>query len=1388
MTKIKFLVLSVCLLLSTVFIGASVSTTAFAAEQEHEHWWYITDYTLPTCTEQGYTEHHCYYCGESHKDDYIAALGHDFLEITIEPTCTARGYTTHFCTVCGFEYVDNYIDALEHNYQSEIVDATCTTDGYTLYTCSTCGHSYKDSYNYAFGHYYIADVLEPNCTEGGYTTYTCYHCGDSYIDDYTSPNGHYHDERIIEPTCVAYGYTEHICADCGDRYVTDYVRPHGHDYEKIVVKPTDSSTGYTINLCRHCNYSYLSDFVTSGDEWFEEHIHEYSLFVARYDAQERFIVQNYCACGEIDNTLLNIIFIDEGGNYTFLTPNYNGEVRYSHLYGDYNVYILNKQGEMLNSFKVRAGTIPEVHVHDYSLTVTRNDEEKNFVFEYKCGCGETDNSLLNIVFFDEDGNYITIAADNYGKIDYSALSSGDYTIFILGNRGEMLSTFKITVAEEVIPEVHVHDYLLSVTKHEDEKYFTVQYVCRCGEIQNDAFRATFIDDNGNSLTLTADENGNVNYSQLCGNYNVFVFGDNGEMLTNFKLTVVEEHIHDYKLTVTKNDTEKYFTVQYICGCGEVDPAAFHAIFIDGNGDSQTLNVDGNGKVDYSELSSDEYNVFVLDNYGEILESFTLSVAEEVIHIHDYSLTVTRCDADKYFTVQYVCGCGEVDPAIFQVLFTDKNGAYITLTADEYGAVDYATLSSGDYNVFILGSHSEMLYNFKLTIPEEVVHTHNYELSIIKYEDGKYLTVNYLCDCGETVNGNFRVNFIDENGGSTIIYADLNGKVDYSELVGGFNVFVLNNSGEILDSFKLTVLADHTHNYTLSVTRHDGEKYFVMEYLCDCGADKTDTAYAIFMDERGDYVTLTANENGEVHYSQLVGKYNIFIMDEQGKLLSNFRMTIAEEVVHNHYYTLTVTRNDGQKYFVVQYTCDCGEVENAVFRIMCVDEKGGYSTLNANANGEVHYPQLCGEYSIFILNNYGEILQNFKLSVAEEVIHNHYYTLSVARNDNEKAFALKYVCDCGEIENGTFRVVFIDENGNYLTMNVDENGKVDYSELVGNFNVFIQSENGEILSNFKLSVAEEHTHGYTLTVTNYEDERYLALQFACECGETEIPVYHAIFIDENGNSVTKNANVNGDVDYSELVGNFNVFILNNYGEILTSFDLQIAEKHIHGYSYSLTRNDNEKCFVIKYVCECGETESVILYAVFIDGNGNYTTLYPNENDRVNYSALDGRYTVLIQNGNGEILSNFALSEDVIEPPIEHTHEYSLSVTRNNEENYFVLQHICDCGEVANSLLNVIFLDENGNLIPLTADENGKVDYSHLSGDFTVYISDKDSTVLTTFELSVYEEEIPNEPPVIDDTDIPENSSLPVVLAVALVLLAAGGIAAFIFNKKRNKKSN
>ena len=112
-------------------------------EEVAEHTHSYTDVvTEPTCTEQGYTTHTCA-CGDSYKDSYVAALGHDpVLKNAREATCTEAGYTgDKVCQRCNAVLeAGSTIAALGHRWGDWTVTkaATETDEGVETRTCSVC--------------------------------------------------------------------------------------------------------------------------------------------------------------------------------------------------------------------------------------------------------------------------------------------------------------------------------------------------------------------------------------------------------------------------------------------------------------------------------------------------------------------------------------------------------------------------------------------------------------------------------------------------------------------------------------------------------------------------------------------------------------------------------------------------------------------------------------------------------------------------------------------------------------------------------------------------------------------------------------------------------------------------------------------------------------------------------------------------------------------------------------------------------------------------------------------------------------------------------------------------------------------------------------------------
>ena len=75
----------------------------------------------PTCTQSGLTEgKHCSVCGEVlEAQKEIPKLDHSYTKTdVVAPTCTEQGYTIYKCETCGDTYKDDYVKAKGHNFSN----------------------------------------------------------------------------------------------------------------------------------------------------------------------------------------------------------------------------------------------------------------------------------------------------------------------------------------------------------------------------------------------------------------------------------------------------------------------------------------------------------------------------------------------------------------------------------------------------------------------------------------------------------------------------------------------------------------------------------------------------------------------------------------------------------------------------------------------------------------------------------------------------------------------------------------------------------------------------------------------------------------------------------------------------------------------------------------------------------------------------------------------------------------------------------------------------------------------------------------------------------------------------------------------------------------------
>ncbi len=273
---------------------------------------YASTVTAPTCTAQGYTTHTCSACGDSYKDSYTTALGHEESDWIIDtqstcvasgskhtecvrcsvtlqtevtspsghteggwitdsaPSCTSSGSQHTECLVCGATLQTKSVSALGHDYASEVTAATCTEQGYTLHTCSRCGDSYTESYTTPLGHDWDEGMVtkEPTETEAGERTYTCSRCGENKTEAIPAL-GHTHSytETVITPTCTEQGYTLHICS-CGDSYKDRYTDALGHAWDggTVTAPPTATETGVKTYSCTRCAEMRMEVIPATGGE------------------------------------------------------------------------------------------------------------------------------------------------------------------------------------------------------------------------------------------------------------------------------------------------------------------------------------------------------------------------------------------------------------------------------------------------------------------------------------------------------------------------------------------------------------------------------------------------------------------------------------------------------------------------------------------------------------------------------------------------------------------------------------------------------------------------------------------------------------------------------------------------------------------------------------------------------------------------------------------------------------------------------------------------------------------------------------------------------------------------------------------------------------------
>ena len=244
-----------------------------------------------TCTTGGYTEHKCSKCGDTYKDNEVAALNHDmtYWAEKTPATCTAAQVLEKHCkrTGCDYEETKDGDAALNHDMEWTItLNPTCTADGKKDGACKRTGCTYTetDVKIDKLGHHYVESKTDPKakaatCTEDGLKVEICDNPGCD--DDETRKEsvipalGHTDDGTkavVTAPTCTEQGYTTYHCETCDQDYRDDYVNELGHEMAlEQTVKVSCLTDGYELWICQrdNCEYSEKREINDKLDHVFD---------------------------------------------------------------------------------------------------------------------------------------------------------------------------------------------------------------------------------------------------------------------------------------------------------------------------------------------------------------------------------------------------------------------------------------------------------------------------------------------------------------------------------------------------------------------------------------------------------------------------------------------------------------------------------------------------------------------------------------------------------------------------------------------------------------------------------------------------------------------------------------------------------------------------------------------------------------------------------------------------------------------------------------------------------------------------------------------------------------------------------------------------------------
>lgn len=197
---------------------------------------YTSKPTAPTCTEEGYTEYTCIFCGGSYQDEFIPAKGHTMnapggvYDYVYNVEGVDKCQITGTCADCGKSVVEvknntpaEKCDGCDKGISSKRITmpVSCEDSAQIEINCATCGtynvtalpvgHSIKTA-TYLYNDDGTVDV-----------TVECYDCNvttteeTEYLDDQNCVKCSTKIQKrvVVSPTCSTNGYVKVTCPECG---------------------------------------------------------------------------------------------------------------------------------------------------------------------------------------------------------------------------------------------------------------------------------------------------------------------------------------------------------------------------------------------------------------------------------------------------------------------------------------------------------------------------------------------------------------------------------------------------------------------------------------------------------------------------------------------------------------------------------------------------------------------------------------------------------------------------------------------------------------------------------------------------------------------------------------------------------------------------------------------------------------------------------------------------------------------------------------------------------------------------------------------------------------------------------------------------------------------